>query len=552
MNRRFAAGLPQDVHLRDAVNILAEAFFSQYPMGATDLGLHDWDDALTDLSVQRQDAYLRQLRQAQRVLGQVNPAALTVDDQADHAVMTHAVALAIDEQIDAPVFTRDPNFFNSVISGALLTLGRRKFGTEAQRAKAVASRLAQVPRLLQQAESLLENPPRLFVQIARQQFAQTLPFLTDSLRPMFPGVDSATGSRLDAGIQKSIDAYRKFLGYLEALEPQSHGDYALGAERYARRLNWQEHVSTPLDQLLQAGYTELNRLREDLASTITQCNRDLASILATMAQQHPAGDHLLDYAAGVLDELRQFVSERQLVTIPPGSHPHVVETPAYLRAITFASIDPPGPFEEEATDAYYQITLPDPAWSASEQDQHLSTYTPWSIRIISAHEVYPGHYVQYLHLPRCSSTVRRMIPSGAFVEGWAHYTEELMVEQGYGHHDLQMRIAQIMEALQRVGRFIVGIRLHTHDISFDDAERFFEQECFMQALPAQREAIRGTMDPFYLIYTLGKLQIRALREEVERQWGRNFSLQTFHDRMLAHGYPPIPIVRDLLLGVSPT
>lgn len=551
MNRRFMEGLPQDKHLREAVNLLAEAFFSQYPMGATDLGLHDWDNLLTDLSPPRQDAYLRQLRQAQQRLNQVNPVRLALDDKADHAVLTNALALAIDEQIDEPVFTRDPNFFNRLISGAILTLGRRKFGTESQRAKAVAARLAQVPRLLQQAETLLENPPRLFVQIARQQYAQTLPFLSDAIRPMFPSVDSIIGSRLDAEIQKSVDAYRKFLDYLEALEPRSNGDYALGAKRYANRLQWQEHIHTPLDQLLQAGYTELDRLHEELAKAVTQegSGRELSAILAAMAQQHPASDHLLAEAANVLDDLRQFVLNRRLVSIPPGSHPLVVETPAYMRAITFASIDPPGPFEEEATDAYYQITLPDPEWSPQEQHQHLSTYTPWSIRIISAHEVYPGHYVQYLHLPRCRSTVRRMIASGAFVEGWAHYTEELLIEQGYHNHDPQMRIAQILDALLRVGRMIVGIRLHTHDISFDEAQHLFEQECFMPPLPAQRETIRGTMDPFYLIYTLGKLQIKDLRQEAERQWGSRFSLQAFHDRMLDHGYPPIPIVRELLLGV---
>jgi uncharacterized protein (DUF885 family) len=549
MNRRLQEGLPDNTELKSAARAYIEALFNQYPMAATELGVHDYDRAMTDWSPSSRDRYLRRLRECERLVSAVNPERLSPSDRADWEVLSHGVALALDDETEDRAPERDPNLANSLVAAALLPLMRMEFGTPDERAEAAASRLQLVPEFLQHAQALWENPPELFVAVAVKQYQDTIPFLEEDVPQAFRHAGPVARRRVNAAAAQAQDAYRRTIRALVALEDKAHGDFALGAERYGKRLELMEHVSTPLPRLLHQGYEELNRLRQRLAETVTGMDADLGvhEAVLKLYRQHPVASELLGDVSGVLDELKAFVVNHDLVTVPRAPHPAVVETPAFMRATTFASIWPPGPFEQEAEEAYYQVTLPDPAWPTAEQEAHLGGFNPWGQRIISAHEVYPGHYLQFLHLPRSQSSVRKLIPSGAFTEGWAHYAEELMLEAGYGHGQPEMWISQTMEALERVGRYIMGIRLHTGDATYDEAVQFFEEQCFMQPVAARREALRGTMDPFYLIYTLGKLQILELRQEAQRQWGAQFSLRRFHDGLLSFGFPPVPVAGRLLL-----
>jgi uncharacterized protein (DUF885 family) len=239
----------------------------------------------------------------------------------------------------------------------------------------------------------------------------------------------------------------------------------------------------------------------------------------------------------------------------------VTETPQYLRATSFASMDTPGPFETKATEAYYYVTPPEKNWSAQQKEEWLTSFNYYTTDIVSIHEVYPGHYVQFLHLNASSATkLEKIFGSYAFIEGWAHYAEQMMVDEGFGANGpggsaqsngsvqaAKYRLAQIDEALLRACRFCVSIKMHCKKMSVDEATRFFRDNCYYEEKPARQEAMRGTFDPEYLYYTLGKLEILKLREDYRKQQGTKFTLRKFHDEILRHGAPPVRLLREVLL-----
>ena len=259
----------------------------------------------------------------------------------------------------------------------------------------------------------------------------------------------------------------------------------------------------------------------------------------------------MDVARQQLDELSTFLERQALLTIPVGEQITVAPTPDFYRW-SFASMWTPGPFEAKPTRAYYYLTDVDPSWSRERQDEHLRDYNYPTLWSISIHEVYPGHFLQFQHLRRVDSKVRKsiMFAPASFVEGWAHYCEEMMMDAGFGRQDYSVKLGQLAEALIRLARFIVCIRMHTEDMSVEQAVRFFRDEAFMEESSARREAERGTFDPMYLVYSVGKLMLMKLRRDCKQQQGKGFSLRTFHDTLLGQGTAPFWLHRQLMLGTD--
>jgi uncharacterized protein (DUF885 family) len=225
-------------------------------------------------------------------------------------------------------------------------------------------------------------------------------------------------------------------------------------------------------------------------------------------------------------------------------------------------MDTPGPFEKNATEAYFNVTLPDPSMTPAQVEGYMHSFNVGTVISTAVHEAYPGHYVQFLFLPQAPSKVRKILSANTDVEGWAHYCEQMMLDAGYGQpgagakderESKFLRLGQLQDALLRNARFIVGIEMHTEKMSFDQAVEFFQKEGYQSKETAMVETKRGTSDPTYLYYTLGKLEILKLREDVKKRDGAAFSLQKFHDEFLQQGFPPIRIVREAMLGdESPT
>jgi hypothetical protein len=309
-------------------------------------------------------------------------------------------------------------------------------------------------------------------------------------------------------------------------------------------------VDTPLDALLATGFEDLRRNQAAFRATAAKIDpaRTAQQILADLERDHPPPEKLLDTFRAVLGGMRDFIERRGIVDIPSPEPPIVEETPPFMRALTFASMDTPGPFEKVAKEAFFNVTLPEPSWAPRQVAEHMAAFNRGTIISTAIHEVYPGHYTQFLWLQRAPSKVRKLFGAASNAEGWAHYTEQMMLDEGYGNGDLKLRLGQLQDALLRDARYIVGLEMHTGRMTLEQGIDFFVKEGYQARANAEREARRGTADPTYLVYTLGKLEILKLREDYRRAKGAQFRLKEFHDRFLQQGYPPIRIVREALMA----
>ena len=306
---------------------------------------------------------------------------------------------------------------------------------------------------------------------------------------------------------------------------------------------------------ISIGLKELKKEQESFnaAAKIIDSTKKPVDVYHQTQSEHPTADSLLPDAKKTLEGIRQFLVDKKIISIPSEVRAILKETPEFARATSTASMDIPGPFEKKATEAYYYITPVEPTWTARQKEDWLAQFNFYTTDIVSIHEAYPGHYVQFLHLNASDATpLEKIYGSYAFVEGWAHYTEKMMVDEGYGNKGdavraAKYRIAQSGDALLRLCRLCVSVQTHCHNMSVDEATKFFMDNWYQGDKPSRQEALRGTFDPGYLFYTVGKLEILKLREDYRQQEGANFSLQKFHDLLLDNGMPPIRLLRERLL-----
>ena len=447
---------------------------------------------------------------------------------------------------------RDPDSYSGAITNAAYILMKRAFAPPAERLALVIAREKKMPALLQLARSNLKNPPRVFTQIAIEQVDGNASFFRDDLPLAFKAV---TDAALVAEFKASNDAVIAALGayklWLETeLLPRSQGDFALGADTYRRLLAATELVDLPLERLLDVA--EADRLANEAQFVATarliDPRKPADEVLAEVEAQHPAPSALLATTQDTLDSLREFIVARHILTIPESSPARVQETPPFQRSTTSASMDTPGPFETRAQQAYYNMTLPDPRWPADRQADFMRQWYFASITNVSVHEVYPGHYLQFLWAKEFPGDVRKVFGANTNVEGWAHYTEQMMLDEGFHAGEPVYRLAQLQDALLRDVRCLVGIRMHTQGLTVEQAQQLFETQAHQPAPVALSEAKRGSNDPLYGYYTLGKLAILKLRADYAAKLGPAYTLQGFHDTFIRLGPLPMPLVREKLLG----
>ncbi|MGC1581945.1 MAG: DUF885 domain-containing protein, partial [Candidatus Acidiferrales bacterium] len=323
-------------------------------------------------------------------------------------------------------------------------------------------------------------------------------------------------------------------------------------------------VSIPLDRLLEIGWADLRKNQAAFGAIAKEIDpaKSPRQVLAELQADHPAPDHLLQSFRDTFDGLIAFIQEKHIIGIPSTVRPTLEETPPFERATTFASMDTPGPFERVATEAYFNVTVPDKHDPPAEVAGLMASFNRGTIVSTAVHEAYPGHYVQFLWMHDAPTKVRKLLGANSNAEGWAHYCEQMMLDEGYGQPGAGaknereaklLRLGQLEDALLRNARFIIGIQMHSGKMSFDQAVAFFVKEGYQSRETAIVETKRGTSDPTYLYYTLGKLQIMKLREDLRKKEGSAFSLEKFHNDFMKQGFPPIKIVRQALLGDdSPT
>jgi uncharacterized protein (DUF885 family) len=559
VRRNFPPAGPNS-YLTSRFNQIADEYLKGYysfnPTEATAAGLHEYDTKLETRSSEAVAREVRRLRDTVLMLNQINPSALTEEARLDYLVLlSHARSQLLELQ-EIRMWRRDPNVYNRLTSASIDNILKRNYAPIEQRLTAVMAREHEIERLLSEARANLDSPPRIYTEMAISQVKGSLDYFSRVVPQM---IERAGGQRLNAARKSEFEAsnnnvIKALQGFNEWLErdllPRSLGNFAIGEENFRRKLLYDEMVETPIAQLIAEGERELRRTQEEmrlLAEEIAP-GHGIQFALRSLGRDHPTADGLVGDTRAELDRIRAFVRTNNIMTPPASENLRVAETPEYDRSNSFASMDSPGAFERVATEAYFYVTPPDAQWDERKREEHLSFYNRYALPVIVMHEVYPGHYYQYLDLKRSPSRVRTALASNSFVEGWAHYSEQMMLDEGFGGNNPKLRMAQLNLALLRLCRYLVGLRMHTQGMSYEQGVDFFMREGYQERVNAEREARRGTVDPTYLVYTLGKMQILKLREEYRARLGASFRLGEFHDRLLSYGMPPLKIIRLAMLG----
>jgi uncharacterized protein (DUF885 family) len=567
-----AAAAPAATNSPDQnLTALAEEYFDQVyfkyaPTNGTLAGFHQYDTQLEDYTRAGVDAEVASLHEFEKKFAAFPASQLDVANQDDLDLLHSTVRGRLLALETIRAWEKNPDNYSSGVTNSIFSLMERKFAPPDERLKSVIAREQKIPAVFAAARENLKNPPHIYTEIALQQMPDIISFFQNDVPAAFadatdPAV-KADFAKSNAAVIAALEDYEKWMK--NDLLPRSNGDFRIGADAFSKKLLYDEMVDTPLDKLLDIGYADLHKNQAEFERVAKEVDptKTPKEVLAELATIHPAPDHLLQAFNDQFNGLIKFIREKKIVTIPSDVQPTLEETPPFMRATTFASMDTPGPFETHSTTAYFNVTLPEKSLTRAQLADYMSAFNIGTIVSTSVHEAYPGHYVQFLWVPQAPSKVRKLLGSSSNAEGWAHYCEQMMLDEGYGQpgtgaKDAReaklIRLGQLQDALLRNARFIAGIKMHTGQMTFDQAIDFFVTEGYQSRSTGTIETKRGTSDPTYLYYTLGKLQILKLRADLEKKQGAAFSLEQFHDDFLKEGFPPLKIVRREMMGDdSPT
>jgi len=524
-----------------------------HPTHATLDGVHTYDDHLEDLSRNGIDAHIRTLGGFARRLDEIKQDTLTPVERIEQPAVAASIRSRLFEFEQARSWERNPHYYADILASSLAGQMLFAYAPAEERARRVLSKLRQTPRLIQSARDNIKEAPGIHVKVGLEAMRGVAKLIEHDLPRAFAEVDNLhlLGDLADASTE-AVDAVNAYQDYLEKdLAPRARATFRLGRERFEEKLRLDEGITLSADRLLAIAERELRATQEEFRRQASRLGSGdpVETWRKVKAGDHPAPGGLVAAARGQLEELVTFIRRNDLVSVPEGEPVQVAPTPDFYRW-SFASMWTPGPFESKPTRAYYYLTDVDPSWPAERQLEHLRDFNLPTLWSISIHEVYPGHFLHYQHLRTIDSKLRKstMFSPASFVEGWAHYAEQMMVEAGFARSEPAVRLGQLAESLIRLARFVVSIRLHAEDMSVEAGMRFFRDEAFMEEAGARKEAERGTFDPTYLVYSAGKLMLQKLRADYRASLDGKFSLRTFHDALLGQGTLPFWAHRRLLLG----
>jgi uncharacterized protein (DUF885 family) len=540
-----------------------KGYLGAHPLEGTALGLHEYDGKITDYSRLALDAEFSRLRRFDDRLAKFDPGKLSPRQRIDLRILQAAVKKDLFEMQDMSVFERNPMVYARAADVNVYI--KRNFAPLEDRVRSLVAIESQIPNILIAARTNLnEVVPKPYVELAIQIAKGSAEFLKKDLVAAIGNIkDERLRGAFHEANRKGANALNDYAAWLEREKlPKASMDFALGEEKFGRFLAQTELVDLPPQKILEIGLEQLKAEQAAFAEAAKKIdpNKPPIEVFKQIQSEHPTPQNLIADVAKDLDKIRKYVVNQHLVSIPSEVRAKVKETPQYLRATSFASMDTPGPFEKRANEAYYYVTPAENDWPEKQKEEWLTAFNYYTSDVTSIHEAYPGHYVQLLHLNTSpANKVEKIFASYAFVEGWAHYCEKMMLDEGYGSstnstpseddvkHAAKYRMAQADEALLRLCRLCVSIKMHTQKMSLDEATKFFQENCYYEEKPARQEAMRGTFDPGFLNYTLGKLQILKLRDDYKAQQGDDFSLQKFHNELLNHGMPQIRLLREIML-----
>jgi hypothetical protein len=518
-------------------------YYRQNPEMAVDAGLHEYDGQMSDMSAAALEKY------AAWIDAVLEKAAAYSDLEGIEAFERDYLATYFGGQLfwlrESDFPAKNPLFYAGQIGISVYT--DREYAPLDRRMQAYTQYIGQLPTLLDQMQANLQPPlPAPYVEMGSRILDGLVVYLNTTVPEIFaPVADEQRQRQLSAANRAAIEALQRSVGWLNGLKVTANDDYALGEERFLQMLKSGQGVDVSLAQLKAAGQRDLDRNLEMLSAACAEFAPGESTVdCVQRAQNRKPPEGAVGGAQRQLPALKKFVIENDIASIPGTEDALVAEAPPHRR-FNFAYINIPGPFEKGLPSTYF-IAPPDPSWSEADQLAYIAGET--DLLAVSVHEVWPGHFLQFLHSNRTENAVGRHFGTYTYTEGWAHYTEQMMVDAGLGGGDPEVRIGQLLNALKRNVRYLSAIGLHTDGMTVEESQAMFEQKAFMDFGNASQQAYRGTYDPGYLNYTLGKLMINKLREDWTAGRGGREAWGRFHDQFLSYGTPPIPLVRELMLG----
>ena len=542
-DRSAATSVEPQLPWADFVATTIDEYYRRNPEQAVYAGLHQYDGMVSEWSLDATREYSAWLAET------IGAAAGYADLQGLDAFERDYLVTALESQAfwidDTDYLRKNPLTYISRIGiGVYID---REYAPLEERLRAYTEYVANVPRMLEQMRDNLEPPlPAPFVTMGQRILDGLTGYLADTVPQQFAAVeDEALQRQFAAANAAAAEAVAKTADWLGELQATATQDYALGEDLFLRMLSETQGIDVTLEALRAAGQADLDRNLETLYEACAEfAPGESTEACVRKVQERKPPEGAVGGATRQLPDLKAFIVENDIVSIPGTEDALVAEAPPHRR-FNFAYIEIPGPFEK-GLPSVYRIAPPDPSWSEEDQLAYIAGET--DLLATSIHEVWPGHFLQYLHKNRTENRVGRHFSTYSYGEGWAHYTEEMMLEAGYGGGDPEVRIGQLLNALLRNVRYMSAIGLHTGGMTVEESQAMFEEKAFQDFGNASQQAYRGTYDPGYLNYTLGKLIINKLRDDWTDGRGGREAWGTFHDQFLGYGSPPIPLVRKKMLG----
>jgi uncharacterized protein (DUF885 family) len=526
-----------------------QGFLQFTPTEATSIGVHTWDGDLEDRTVVSVQNEILRLESSRKQLLDMIPSV-----SPDCAIDCRTTLAHLDGQLhflkDQCDWKRNPIYYNDLTTDGIFVLLAKNFAPLELRAQLINQRASKIPALLETAIQNLNDCPKIMVEKAlelldgvRFLFVQSVP---EEFSKLSDQSITETYQALLEKIVAALDQYENFLR--DDLLPEAKNNFALGRELFSRRLAREELVDIPLDDITNAGWAALRDTQQAFCTVAQQIkpDGDPREVFESMSREHPTAEELVPEVENLMRTLRKFLIDQDVVTIPSEEQCDIDLMPEFMWA--FACIWPAGMLETVATGGEYYVAPVRSAWSPEKQEEHLQNFNYPALANVSAHEAWPGHFLESLYTRQVERLARKAFLCYSSNEGWAHYTEQMMIEVDYHHGDPKYVLAQLSDALLRLCRYVVAIGLHTGTMTLEEGIAVFEKEGYLNHHVAEEEAIRGTFDPMYLNYALGKLMLLKLRDDYRAQQGAAYTLKGFHNAFLSCGSIPIPLARELMLG----
>ncbi|MBL9176245.1 MAG: DUF885 domain-containing protein [Verrucomicrobiales bacterium] len=556
--RGIAAEDPNVAALDATAAEFVRFFHAAQPLAGVALGWHEFDGNYVVPTAAQNAAFLEKLGDYRRRVDAIPANSLPLRARRDLSVLKNRIGMSLLFSDRMRWMERSPLAYADQPDVSVYL--KRDWKPLAERVRDITRILRLAPAQFEAARANLKSGglPKPWIELGIDVAEGTASFWEKDVSAEVATVaDAALRAEFEAARNDALKAIRAFTAWLKEEQlPRAEPGFAIGREAF-REMLASEMISESPEAILAIAEKELQAEQARFTAAAREIDPTMPApaVFLAIQKDHPTEAGLLPDTRRNLEAIRDFVVSKSLVTIPSPVRAQVKETLPPFRATSFASMDTPGPFETKATEAYYYVTPTEPDWTEAQKQEWLTAFNYYTTDVVSIHEAYPGHYVQFLALNVSGTTeVAKVFGSYAFIEGWAHYTEKMVLDAGYagpGPEDrrraAKYRLAQSSEALLRIARLVCAVRMHCFGMTVGEATRFFVDNAHYQEKPARSEAMRGTMDPGYGFYTLGKLQLLKLREDWRLQEGDRFSLLRFHDEVLRHGMPPIRMLREILL-----